>query len=112
MSPSYSSLNLILLGPPGSGKGTQAALLAERYQIPHISTGDMLRDEIERGTSLGREDDREEVIRERLRHYHLEAPALSEIYRSRGQLVIVDGDRSVRQVSGSVLDAIEAPVAV
>lgn len=55
MSPSFSSLNLVLLGPPGSGKGTQAALLAERYQIPHISTGDMLRDEVERGTTRGME---------------------------------------------------------
>ena len=55
MSPSFSSLNLVLLGPPGSGKGTQAALLSERYQIPHISTGDMLRREVERGTALGLE---------------------------------------------------------
>ena len=55
MSPPFSSLNLILIGPPGSGKGTQAALLCERFQVPHISTGDMLRDEIERGTTAGLE---------------------------------------------------------
>jgi len=46
MSPTFSSLNLVLLGPPGSGKGTQARLLAERYQLPHISTGDMLWGEV------------------------------------------------------------------
>jgi len=37
-------LNLIILGPPGAGKGTQADLIARRYKIPHISTGDMFRD--------------------------------------------------------------------
>jgi adenylate kinase len=55
MSPTFSSLNLVLLGPPGSGKGTQARLLAERYQLPHISTGDMLWGEVANGTGLGGE---------------------------------------------------------
>ena len=55
MAPSFSSLNLVLLGPPGSGKGTQARLLAERYQLPHISTGDMLWDEVVKRTGLGGE---------------------------------------------------------
>jgi len=55
MTPSFSSLNLVLLGPPGSGKGTQARVLAERYQLPHISTGDMLWDEVANGTGLGGE---------------------------------------------------------
>jgi len=44
---------LILLGPPGAGKGTQARLLAKRYGIPHISTGDIFRDHIARSTPLG-----------------------------------------------------------
>jgi adenylate kinase len=44
---------LILLGPPGAGKGTQAKLLAGEYKIPHISTGDMFRDHAARGTELG-----------------------------------------------------------
>ena len=44
---------LILLGPPGAGKGTQAKLLASAYGISHISTGDMFRDHISRGTELG-----------------------------------------------------------
>jgi len=45
---------LILLGPPGAGKGTQAKLLARTLQIPHISTGDMFRDHKARGTELGK----------------------------------------------------------
>ena len=48
-------LNVIMLGPPGAGKGTQAARLARQWQIPHISTGAILRDAVKAGTSLGRE---------------------------------------------------------
>ncbi len=46
-------INLILFGPPGSGKGTQAAKLLERYNLLHISTGDLFRSEIGNGTELG-----------------------------------------------------------
>ena len=45
--------NIILIAPPGAGKGTQAKLISEKYNIPHISTGDLLRDEIKNETSLG-----------------------------------------------------------
>jgi adenylate kinase len=48
-------LNLVLIGPPGSGKGTQAVRLAEKYRIPHISTGDTLRAAVRAGTPLGRQ---------------------------------------------------------
>jgi len=44
---------VIFLGPPGSGKGTQAKVLADKYGVPHLSTGDMLRDHVANGTLLG-----------------------------------------------------------
>ncbi len=44
---------VVFLGPPGAGKGTQAKIIAERYSVPHISTGDLLRDNVARGTELG-----------------------------------------------------------
>jgi adenylate kinase len=48
-------LKLIFIGPPGSGKGTQAKRLAAKHGVPHISTGDMLREAIADGTELGRQ---------------------------------------------------------
>ncbi len=46
-------MNIVLLGAPGSGKGTQAAMISGRYGTPHISTGDILRQAVTDGTSLG-----------------------------------------------------------
>jgi len=46
-------MRLVLVGPPGAGKGTQASLLAEHYKIPHISTGDIFRANLKSGTALG-----------------------------------------------------------
>ena len=215
MAPTFSSLNLVLLGPPGSGKGTQARVLAERYHLPHISTGDMLWDEVANGTGLGgevqpdlgrgelvsdqvmsglilqrldrddcvrgfilegyprklgqaelldgilaelgrriervvlldvpddvivarlggrlvhppsgrtyhetydppkttgvddvtgepiekRDDDREEVVRDRLRVYHEHAAGVEDFYRNRGQLVVVNGDQTIDRVAEEV----------
>ncbi len=47
-------MRIVLLGPPGSGKGTQAALLTDRINVPHISTGDLLRSAVAESTPLGK----------------------------------------------------------
>lgn len=47
-------MRIILLGPPGAGKGTQAISLAEKFNLPHISTGDLLRQNVKESTDLGR----------------------------------------------------------
>jgi adenylate kinase len=52
------NLNLILLGAPGAGKGTQAERLREDFSLPHISTGDILREQVAEGTDLGRQAQR------------------------------------------------------
>ena len=59
-------MNLVFLGPPGSGKGTQAIRLAEKLGLVHLSTGDVLRDAVKKGIPLGKE---------------------AEEYMSRGELV-------------------------
>lgn len=48
-------LRLVLMGPPGSGKGTQAPKIKDKYCVCHLSTGDMLRDQVSKGTPLGKE---------------------------------------------------------
>ena len=55
-------MNLILLGPPGAGKGTQATRIVEKYKVPHISTGDIFRENIKNNTPLGQKA----LIRRRL----------------------------------------------
>ena len=48
-------MNIVMLGAPGTGKGTVAKVLAKRLGMPHISTGDMFREQIKNGTELGKE---------------------------------------------------------
>ena len=56
-------MNLILLGPPGAGKGTQATRIVEKYKMPHISTGDIFRENIKNNTPLGQNSvDRKSVV--------------------------------------------------
>jgi adenylate kinase len=50
-------VRLLFIGPPGSGKGTQAGKVAARLGIPHVSTGEMFRDHVSRGTDLGKQVD-------------------------------------------------------
>ena len=47
-------INIVLFGPPGAGKGTQAEFLKEKYGLVHISTGDVFRENIKNGTELGK----------------------------------------------------------
>ena len=175
---------LIFLGPPGAGKGTQAKLLADLLEIPHISTGDILRSAIAQATPLGqkaksymekgelvpdellldlvcdrlkqpdahkgwildgfprnvsqaaflekllpelnqtfdyavnldvpdevlisrllgrgRHDDNEQTVRRRLEVYRLETEPLIGFYRERSSLKIINGDRSVEEVTQSL----------
>ena len=48
-------MKIIMLGAPGAGKGTQAEMIAEKYHLPHVSTGDIFRANIKNGTELGKE---------------------------------------------------------
>ena len=84
-------MRIILLGPPGAGKGTQAAVLSKRYNIPHISTGDILREAGRGGSELGKK---------------------AKAFMDKGELVpddvvigiVVDALKSERTMSGFILD--------
>ena len=192
MSSMFHGKRLILLGAPGSGKGTQAALLSEQIGVPSISTGEMLRDAVRAGSDLGqqveaimasgklvddqtmeavvrqrlrqddcrsgfvldgyprtlgqvdsldsilgesqialdavvhisveeselvrralarkRQDDREEVIRQRLDVYRHQTQPLIDCYRQRELLVEVDGNQSIEGVAASILKVLEVAV--
>ena len=54
-------MKIVMLGAPGAGKGTQAQRIAEKYGIPHISTGDIFRSNIKAGTELGKKQNRSSI---------------------------------------------------
>ncbi len=96
---------LVLLGPPGAGKGTQAKLIAAEYGIPHISTGDMFRDHKARGTELGKkvqaimdsgglvtDDITNEMVRDRLGRADVSSGFILDGYpRTTAQAEFLDG---------------------
>ena len=111
------SLNVVMLGPPGAGKGTQAERLAKRRQLPKISTGDILREAVGAGTELGRaakatmdagilvgDDVMIGIVRQRLEQPDaaagfildgfprtvVQAAALDQMVNGRGPLVVLD----------------------
>ncbi|MGH8871670.1 MAG: adenylate kinase [Acidimicrobiia bacterium] len=98
-------MRLLFVGPPGAGKGTQAALVAERLGIPHISTGDMFRHHVSTGTELGSRVDSimkageyvpdeitVEMLRERLELPDAESGFILDGFpRTEGQVEALDG---------------------
>src|SRR3970040_943459 len=111
-------MKLVLFGPPGAGKGTQAVRLAEHFGVPHISTGDILRRHVADKSDLGKkaeksiragravpddlvsggggksmvgEDDREETVRKRIEVYEEQTMPLIRYYTEKGKCVQVYG---------------------
>src|SRR5439155_1316583 len=104
-------MQVIFIGPPGSGKGTQAKRLASTLGIPHISTGDILREAVADRTELGRkaapimkegklvpDDLMVGIIRERLESFHRQTLPVATFYKTKSILREVDGVGPVDEV--------------
>ncbi len=99
------ALDVVLLGPPGAGKGTQAKRLAAAFELLHISTGDLLREEVAKGSGLGNEAkgymNRGELVPDAVvskmlaKRLHSQQAALGSVYdgypRTTAQAVLLDG---------------------
>src|SRR5207244_4389047 len=107
------TLNILVLGPQGSGKGTQAQRINAVYRVPHIATGDMLLERVlRRAEEEGRSDDTPEAIERRLELYERETAPLVDYYRThRANVVGIHADRTVDEVFREVersLESVEA----
>ncbi len=112
-------MNIVLMGPPGAGKGTQAKLIAQKWNIPHISTGDMLREAVKSGTELGRrveeildkgelvtDEVMKDVVKNRLRKEDTSSGFILDGYpRTRRQASHLDGtlDKLERSLTSVIL---------
>jgi adenylate kinase len=107
-------MRLLLIGPPGSGKGTQAVHIAEHFGVAHISSGELLRDHMKRGTSIGR------AVQEYVRRGDLvpDGIVMDMLYKpvteaSRAGGYVLDGfPRTVKQAEAAYLVAKNLGVSV
>ncbi|MGI8628220.1 MAG: adenylate kinase [Geodermatophilaceae bacterium] len=109
-----SQVRLLLIGPPGAGKGTQGRRLAEHYNVEHIAAGDLLREEVEAGSEMGRRASaamqRGELVPDEL-VFELVMPRMIAAGRANGY--VLDGfPRSVGQAQEGRLTAEDYDVAV